>query len=392
MWRDNYRRASFRGIAFHAGVIESNYGRRQVTHEYPGLDKPYTEDLGREFNEFIVDGYVIGDDYQVARDALVKACRDTTGPGVLVHPYFGEVSVVCRNLRISESSEEGGMCAISMRFIEDGELLYPGAVADGLSAVDDAAAGVEGAAEAGFLAKYDVPGLPDFIADAAAAQIADVGAYFAGSIGRLDTALSEAATFVAGVDRLVSMASDFAANPFGPLSETILSARRLYVDAQIIMWRLGDRFAADYTGSEGTPNRIIQRDNHRAISGLVRQFAIAESARAIVRLNYASYDDALLARNEVADRIDDEAERTDDDAIYLALTGLRAAIYNSVPGPEKQLPRLRSYTPTVTVPALLLAYQLYGDASRDAEIVARNKIRNPCFVPGGVALQVLADA
>jgi prophage DNA circulation protein len=48
----------------------------------------------------------------------------------------------------------------------------------------------------------------------------------------------------------------------------------------------------------------------------------------------------------------------------------------------------------VTQPALVLAQRLYGDPAsveaRAAEIVARNKVRHPGFVPGGVALQVLS--
>ena len=49
-------------------------------------------------------------------------------------------------------------------------------------------------------------------------------------------------------------------------------------------------------------------------------------------------------------------------------------------------------TPEATQPALVLAYGLYEDAGREAEIVTRNKVRHPGFVPGGQALEVLADA
>jgi prophage DNA circulation protein len=48
--------------------------------------------------------------------------------------------------------------------------------------------------------------------------------------------------------------------------------------------------------------------------------------------------------------------------------------------------------PQATQPALVLAYSLYEDASRDADIIARNNVRHPGFVPGGRTLEVLADA
>ena len=48
---------------------------------------------------------------------------------------------------------------------------------------------------------------------------------------------------------------------------------------------------------------------------------------------------------------------------------------------------LRPYQPRLTVSSLVLAHRLYGDALRSAEIVSRNAIRHPGFVPA-VELQV----
>jgi hypothetical protein len=42
---------------------------------------------------------------------------------------------------------------------------------------------------------------------------------------------------------------------------------------------------------------------------------------------------------------------------------------------------LRPYHPRLAVPSLVLAHRLYGDALRGSEIVTRNKIRHPGFVP-----------
>ena len=39
------------------------------------------------------------------------------------------------------------------------------------------------------------------------------------------------------------------------------------------------------------------------------------------------------------------------------------------------------YTPIQTLPMLAVAYELYVDATRDAEILLRNDIKHPSFVP-----------
>ena len=44
-WRDNYRAASFRGVAFFVESADSTHGRRQAVHEHAQRDVPYTEDL-----------------------------------------------------------------------------------------------------------------------------------------------------------------------------------------------------------------------------------------------------------------------------------------------------------------------------------------------------------
>lgn len=52
--------------------------------------------------------------------------------------------------------------------------------------------------------------------------------------------------------------------------------------------------------------------------------------------------------------------------------------------------QLVNVTPTETTPAVVLAYQRFGDATREGEIVQRNKINHPGFVPA-VPIQVARE-
>ena len=96
-------------------------------------------------------------------------------------------------------------------------------------------------------------------------------------------------------------------------------------------------------------------------------------------------------RSELADLLDDESETTDSDLIYVAVTDLRTAVVQAVPDPEQDLPRLARFAPRQTLPSLVVAYQLYGDAGRAEDIVARNDPRRPGFLIGGQQLEVLAN-
>jgi prophage DNA circulation protein len=139
-------------------------------------------------------------------------------------------------------------------------------------------------------------------------------------------------------------------------------------------------------------NARRERDNAAALQLLVRQAAAIESVRAVTAINFDSYDDAVRVRTELADAIDDlETDTADagEEAAWRALVDLRGAMVRDVTARGGSLARLFRLTPQSVEPALVLAYRIYADADRDAEIVARNRVARPGFVPAGAALELL---
>ena len=390
-WREQYRQASFRGIHFKVKVAESSFGRRQVTHEYPLRDLPYTEDMGRAGDEFSVEGYVIGEDYHLARDELIRACRDEAGPGTLIHPYLGEKIVVCKGLKVRESSDEGRMATITMTFLEAGEALAPDVIEDPVAAVTIKADAMKAAAKQSFVDKFLTDGMPGFVLDAAQGLVEDLA-------GALDlrgvvSDLEAAADFAYEVRNLTADAADLAASP-SLLADRVTSTfgllRRAFSNAGDMLLGLFDDNEGASSVAASTPSRRQQRDNEDAFRGLIRQIALADAATKRVAETQPSLQDAVTARDALADRMDAEAEAAEDGS-YSALLDLRAQVVRSLPAPGEALPNLITYTPPATLPALVIAHQLYGDASRADEIVARNRPVHPGFMPGGKPLEILSD-
>ncbi|MNP17725.1 hypothetical protein D3C76_1101660 [compost metagenome] len=106
---------------------------------------------------------------------------------------------------------------------------------------------------------------------------------------------------------------------------------------------------------------------------------------------YESYQAAIKVREDLVDRIDAESEVTPNDEVYVALSDLRTSVVQAVPNPEQNLARIVQYVPRETLPSLLVAYQIYGDAGRADDIATRNSARHPGFLMGGQQLEVLAD-
>lgn len=393
-WRDNLRPASFRGVPFKVKGTETSYGRRQVVHEFPQVDIPYTEDMGRKADEFTVEGHVIGDDYHLALEALIKACRDEAGPGTLVHPYRGERIVVCRGLRVRETSDDGRMATVVMTFLEAGEALQPSVIEDAPAVVRAAATSVREAAKRAFVDRFITDGLPGFVLAAATDLVADLASLLEAPTDLVTSNAEAAADFAYSVRRLGAEANDLAAAPEDLatlVDDTLDLMRRAFVNSGDALQRLFDGYDGEATLVAETPSRRQEKANDDAMSGLVRQLAIAQASTAAADAEHASYQDAKAVRDGLTERVDAEAETTTDDDVYAALMALRTTVVQAVPAQDQALPYLMTYTPPITLPSLVIAYQIYGDASREADIVARNNPVHPGFMTGGRPLEVLSD-
>lgn len=416
-WLDNYRTASFRGVEFKVEGHDAQFGRRQVTHEYPQRDKPYTEDLGRKAQEFSIDAYIVGDDYADARDRLIDAC-ETAGPGELVHPYLGNMQVDCTGLRLREASFEGRICRLQLTFIEAGEPAFPAGEVDPIKSVTSAANDAMEAASGGFLSRFSVDGLPSFVADAAAGKLGSFSDLMsslpinpmAGAQAVADFTL-KVRSLKSQALRLINAPREMANSILGVVSgiRDVFGSR-----SGTVLRTLRSANEAPYVGPTNTPNRRQEKENAEAFSALIRQAAIAEQAKdAAVRASdsadavaadqggasadgdglYQSREDAIEVRDEITDALDEEMEDPATDAMmFQAFNKLRTEVVRGVPAPSLRLPSIAVVTPPATLPSLVVAYDFYENAGRAEEIARRNGAPHPGFLTGGRPLEVITDA
>jgi hypothetical protein len=137
-----------------------------------------------------------------------------------------------------------------------------------------------------------------------------------------------------------------------------------------------------------TPARIKLANNREAVANLTRRTAIIEAARSSASISFESKNQAVATRDLIVEAIETE-QLTASDPVYATLADLRAAVTNDISARADNLSSLIAYTPKSTMPAVVLAYSIYGDAKQDADLVARNNIAHPGFVTGGSAIEVL---
>lgn len=365
-WRDELRPASLDGVAFFIREHTRYSGRRLVVHEYPFQELPEPEQLGAQPKRFQVDAYVLGDDYLQARDALL-AVLDAPGTKRLVHPWHGELDVVIEDeVAQSESTREGGLSQFRFTCLQVQLQSLPRVTVDTRQAVQIAAGATDTAAAAAFGAGFN-PTAYDALEGAM----------------RSVTAAFEAAE--QGLARLEDYAS--LANRLLQLPEAI--ATRIQSDlARLGALRL--RTLAGF-GTGLHSDRAIDAANNAAVEQLVQAGAVVALVRISAGADYASYDEAIATRDELLDRIE-QLQGAADDELYAALVDLRRTLASDIEARGADLRRLTRFAMTETTPALALVQRLYGPARLEADLadlLARNGIDEPLFVPGGVSLEVL---
>ena len=402
-WRDQLRPGSFRGAPFLIEHHDLQVGRRMALHQYPLRDTPWAEDMGRRAREFRVECFVLGPDYMAARDALIEAL-EAPGPGTLIHPYYGmRRVVVAQAASVSESTTEGGVCRFSIPFAEAGQKLEPAASTDTAAALSGSASGVGAILADSFANAFSVTGLPQWVSEAALADHASLLDTLRGLARQITTVpselldwLNQAATLAGGLAELIIAPADLAneilslVSGLQHIAAQPISALNVY--GNLLSW------VPDTTPTTGTtPARLQQIANRTAVTSLVQGAAVVGGAASVAAIpatssptvqGFDSRGAALAARTMLADAIADQ-QLTASSANYGAFSDLRVALVRDVATRAAALPQLVEFTPAAPIPAAVLAWRLYADPTRDADIAARNALAYPGFVRAGAPLEVL---
>lgn len=400
-WQDNLGRveiggqsrigAAFRGVPFFLVTSERSGGRRGPLHEFPARDIPSFDDQGESPNVFPVEGYVIGDEYLAERDRLIAALRER-GVGELQHPYHGTIQVVCQTWSVRESARDGGTATFAMSFVRAEQLVEPAPSVVPVEVARLAADTATASVKSEFVGKYSTSGLaPAYIASAERV-IEQIGKAINTALAPIITSADELAKTTLRVNVLISDSAAYARAPENAFNEVVAAIDGVIefgLDAVDALLSLAS-FVAELTdGGQTTKARVTERENARLLEDMIRGAAVTACVRAAISADYETYDQAVDVQRRIIEAIDFASERSGDD-VYLSMGALKASVVRAIPDENARLPRLVPHVLQVAQPSVVVAYELYGDQAREADLVRRNGVENPMFVPAGVVLKVLA--
>lgn len=390
LWKMQLRAASFRGVSFGVTADESEGGRRTVTHEFPQREAPYVEDLGGAPRRFTVQAFVLGSDYMSRRDAL-EAALQQPGPGTLVHPWYGEVQVSqTAPYKVRHSAQDGGMAVFQLFFCRDTEPNSPAAsVNQGLRArLEAGTAGLlacDSVLRLAGQAEWAVSQTYSLIVDA----VSTVQAIMHGDVSAVADLLGAATGYdlmpLASVGQHLWSVLQNIGGQSG-LSDAAVSGRWASVARTDFLQTVPD--------SVGSQRAVIQ-SNGQAVESLVRRLALVESARAATTAQPASRSEAQQLRYDFLDAMDEvsalepvipdmtQASSVSRTEIRLAasLASLRSGTLATLAEAARRAPEVVTITPACVLPSLALCYRQSGGVDLEADLVARNRLIHPGFVP-----------
>lgn len=381
------REASFRGIQFFVESDDiSGYGRHAPKHEYVASEAHSTEDLGKKTGTIKVQGYVASDTaYDDAR-AVFEACN-APGSGTLVLPEGDVFQVRCINVSRKADKKKIGFVAFDFEFVEAGGA--PGPATTPL---------FDRVLSAGLL------GLPALLA-AAIGQATPVSALnipVALEQSKIAVALFESAR----TDLVLDTASDL--RSFSELQDVASALPALNTQPDISRWvaNLATVVSAMSQDAEASSARqawnlmisnaqiltpVALSDGQAIVQSLgvkinavAQALGVSELARCTATATYGSGAEAAAAKAS----LDLVSTSVLENTGVLLGPDVFALISSTVELAMQQLTSMIiDRTPVVTVEATetysatLAAYTLYGDPPRAAEIIARNRLGTPSFLP-----------
>lgn len=420
-WTESLLPASFAGVKFWVDKASVPVGRKGALHEYPQRDQAYFESLGRQAQVHELTGFIVGADCFTQRDRLLAALAK--GSGELLHPWLGRMQVKVGECTLSHERKAGGVASLVMKFHPDTPLTYPTAQVNTRRQLEQASQSLLEVALARFqatmaqvdrarinvqalrsrlsgfynlinqqlkplLATVDSLGaLVDSLVNAPRALGALLGNYFSDLQGNLGSfagvpvdapgnsaaALNQALGrgyrgVLASATQQAEAAAALDAPPPGGGKDTQQAAQALadllqaalLVQLALLLARMPVNPRSE--SLRETPPLAVQR--------------VSPVARAQVPVA-----DDVLALRALLDEVIWQAALKADAAGYQALSDLRRQLDAHLDAVAASGVRLVTVRPEQPLPALVLAYRRFADATRAGEIVQRNRVRHPGFVP-----------
>lgn len=393
--------ASYRGIGFHVLDTSSDAGRRVLEYLFPGVDAAAYDDFGVLPGVISIEALIVGDDYKV-KARLLERAFETAGPGTLVHPWLGPMTVIADEpAQISLSSQELRVVRLSARFKKFSASTSTSsglfAIASTISSVLSIAAALMTAVGTRIISASRTAAVTRstrIVTSAIAAQTPPTG-----SAAFLPTLRSTIARTSPGTPAefgawVASAAALFADATVAPAVAPAAEAKTVQTPSPESLLAIGLSLAASLTSSAAA----APADADRALLIASAAQFLAQGTVQSAYVAFASRREALDYRADMVTAIGgliDQLEgfgstmfQAETSSLVGEARNLQAAVVSDINEVIGRLPDVLIFRPARSLDAWQLALHVAGDTPSRIEevyrdIVARNDPRHPSAIEAG---------
>ncbi len=395
-WGDSYQPASLNGVPFLVSTENTGFGRRSDVAISPGADRAQFVDLGPSIRPIQLTAFFNGANYDTQRNAFL-AVLSGPGPLALVHPHYGRIFVVVTNngARVSHSEEETRKATVSLSFMEVDTADFVQRL-DTIQAVSAAMAALDQSLiDSPPTLPSNDPNLLSKLQDLGL-LLEQVQGRIAGKLNVIDHVTSAVQSFSDGLAGIASTPGQMFTKITGTVRavfDLFQTARDLGPDVQtqsaidqvaVLMEAVTDlaEFGLDEIFVPPiAPSAVIDHRNRRGLSAGIRLSGLAAGSDVLADTELDSATQALDLQTTLVNLFDQAREPDLTTEVREASRDAQGSIAEHLRSISATLPQITSYQPPRTVPAILIAYWVHGDAERGSEIARRNRVRFSNFVP-----------
>jgi len=395
---DKLYSASYKGVTFLMNSGTTQAGRKTVTHEYPNSDRRFVEDLGKLQKTFSIEGIITSnqDDYFQRRDALINAL-DSSGGGVLIHPFYGSVNVVSTTYTISETMTQLNRAVFTMNFERADLNIFPTTSSSNLSQISSLDSAVNDSLAANIIEVYIPPiNQADNFADATT-QLQDIATAFETSTREVLNDVNEISNFAATIIEFEDGIIEDVANPPVLASNMIQLLNDAYDTADTARGRF-QLFSSLFTFGDDDvvilPTTIARQQRKSNRDTLRVTVQVGSLSKAYVAASLIDYQNDVELSDTKATLEEQYNKIIDDDLIdsktAIEIKKLRNQARIFFENEALNVDRLITIN-TKNTNLTALTYQYYGNLDRFTTIRKLNNITTAGYVEGEITILASSD-
>ena len=392
---------SFRGRTVYLSSATTDFGRKQIKHEYPNSDKQKIQDLGLKPRVFKMTAQISQETeidprtyFQKKNDFL--AALEEPGAGTLSHPFFSaSFEVVARPGTVSESMTEAGIATFELTFDISDRQTDPAPSKTSLSQINQALQDTDLAVNTSIADRFLVStGLNQRSAEALLEGFSETVSSTTDTFNKLEDPNNEFSSllgdFTDSITDLISQPQELADSIQAVISGSSALYQTTEESLQVFI-RFFD-FGDDINFSPNTTDERIERNQNNSVIKLATQVSyLSLSYQFAAETTFLTVDEITDLLERLENQHSKIVNEGADSEVLLSLNNLRVLTNQYLEAEKLNAAQIIDIN-TKTMPMAVLAYQYYGDIDTLQDItntltdINRPKSNNTSFISGDVQI------